>query len=62
MKKRLQDLNNSFAVNETYLTNHPGNISNLFSNDQSNAYLNRDNNSFLDHYPKSRGPVPQKLF
>ena len=32
MKRKLQELTNSFDVNETYLTNHPGNISNLLSN------------------------------
>lgn len=53
-KKRLQELNNSFSVNETYLTNHPGNFTNIMSNDQSYTYLNRDT-SFVDPFPQSRG-------
>lgn len=33
VKKRLQEMNNSFNVNETYLTNHPGNFTNILTND-----------------------------
>jgi hypothetical protein len=34
-KKLLQDIKNSYLVNESYLTNHPGNFTNLLTNDNS---------------------------
>jgi hypothetical protein len=43
-KKMLQELNNSFTVNETYLTSHPGNFTQLLSHDQSVNYLSRPQN------------------
>ena len=42
MKKKLIELNSSFNVNESYLTNHPGNITNVLTHDQSVSYINRD--------------------
>lgn len=41
-------------MNETYLTNHPGNFTNIMTNDQSISYLKQDL-SFVDPYPRSRG-------
>jgi len=32
-KRKLQDLNSSFTVNETYLTNQPGNFTSLLTHD-----------------------------
>jgi len=47
-KKMLQDANNSFTVNETYLTNHPGNFTtNYMTNDNSFSYLHKDH-SFVE--------------
>lgn len=40
-------MNNSFNVNETYLTNHPGNFTNLLTHDQSFSYLKHDNSFVL---------------
>ena len=49
VKKRIQQLNSSFNVNETYLTNHPGNITaNMLTHDQSISYLNRDQSMILE--------------
>lgn len=33
MKKKLLDLTSSFNVNESYLTNHPGNMTNMLAHD-----------------------------
>lgn len=41
-KKKLQDLNSSFTVNETYLTNQPGNFTSLLTNDYSGHHIPRD--------------------
>lgn len=35
VKKRLHDLSNKFTINETYLTNHPGNLANYVSGCQN---------------------------
>ena len=53
-RRMLQECNNSFTVNETYLTNHPGNFTNILTNDQSFSYLHKDH-SFVDPNPRSRG-------
>ena len=57
MKKKLQDLNNSFNVNETYLTNHPGNFTNIMTNDQSISMLQRDHSFDAYAAPRIRGPA-----
>ena len=50
-------MNSSFNVNETYLTNHPGNFSNIMpNNNDSRSYSQMvKDTSFVDPYPQSRG-------
>ncbi len=41
-KRKLQELNSSFAVNETYLTNQPGNFTSLLTHDHSSHMHHED--------------------
>jgi hypothetical protein len=48
MKKKLLEINSTFNVNENYLVNHPGNITNVLTHDQSVSYINRDSSILFD--------------